>query len=68
MMGDTGVNFGHKVLGCSGEAASSLNKWAETSKQHQCYGYSISEMPQGPQIPTSQMVQKPLTVLFYFPI
>lgn len=67
MMGDMGANFGHKVLRCTGEATSSLNR-AETSKQHQCYGYSISEMPQGPQIPTSQMEQKPLTVLFYFPI
>lgn len=48
----TGANFGHKVLGSFGEAASSLNR-AETSEQHQCYGYSISEILQGPQIPTS---------------
>lgn len=52
-MGDIEANFGHKVLGNSGGAASSLNR-AETSKQHQCYGYSISELLQGPQIPASQ--------------
>ena len=51
----------------SGEAAPSLMK-AETSKQHQCYGYSISEMRQAPQIVTFQLEQSAPIVLFYFPI
>lgn len=62
-----GANFKHKVLESSGGAASSLNR-PETSKQHQCYGYSISEILQGPQIPASQMEQKSVIVLFYFTI
>lgn len=67
IVGDMGAHFRHKVLGSSGGTASSLNR-AETSKQHQCYGYSISEMCQRLEIPTSPMEQKLQIVLFYFPI
>lgn len=69
IVGNMGANFRHRVLESSGAGgeASSLNG-AETSKQHQCYGYSISKMLQRPQIPTSQKEQKPLIVLFYFPV